>query len=220
MTSQRPTRPGGPGGEGTGPDAGRVVLRPGNGRLLAGGWWLLVLLLSGDLLLRGSAGSVALGLPLLAFSAAAVHAMFWHPAVVVDADGVELVNVLRTVRLPWASVDDLDTRWALTVHAGGTTWTSWAAPSSGRRIRPVSRRETPWAEPEADAISGSRAPGSSAGEAAVLVGTRWQTWRERSARDAAVGAGQPRVGWNAPVVASLAVTTAVAAAAVLRALTG
>lgn len=219
MTPQRPPEPG-PGDPG-----GRVVFRPGLGRLLAVGWWALTAVLAVDLVRRGEASSALLGVPLLAFSAALVHALFWYPAVAVDDDGVELVNVLRRVRLPWASLQDLDTRWTLTVEAGERRWTSWAAPASGRRVRPVSRRDAPWVEPGADAIAGSRAPGSSAGEAAILVGTRWQVWQDRAARGleatgGTTGGDAPVVRWNLLVVLTLGATTLAAVAAVARAWSG
>lgn len=216
MTSQPPDP------TGTGTDD-RAVFRPGAVRLLAVGWWVLAALLAVDLLWRGQGTAPLLGVPLLAFSCALVHALFWHPAVVVDDQAVELVNVLRRVRLPWPVVEDLDTRWALTVDTGRRRWTSWAAPSSGRRVRPVSRRETPWAEPGAEGIAGSRAPGSSAGEAAVLVGIRWQVWQDSPAGRSAAAAGDravPEVAWNVPVVAALGGTGALALVAVLAVLAG
>lgn len=187
--------------------------RPGGARVLALGWWLLAALLTADLLWRGDAGAVLVGVSLLGLSCAVVHALFWQPAVRVDDDGVELVNVLRRVRLPWASVQELDTRWALSLVADGRRWTSWAAPASGRRVRPVSRRETPWAERGAEAIAGSRAPGSSAGEAAVLVGTRLQAWREAHPGATTGGGGPPQVGWNTAVLVSLGATSALVVAA-------
>lgn len=205
------------------PSPASSVYRPGAVRALAVGWWLLAALLAADLVLRGGQGSGLLpGLAVLLFSCALVHALFWQPEVRVDADGLELVNVLRRVRLPWASVEDLDTRWALSIGAGERRWTSWAAPASGRRIRPVSRRETPWAEKGAEGIAGSRAPGSSAGEAAVLVGAAWQTWKDRG-RPAAGPSGSdgqgaplgaPQVEWNRGVLLSLGVTVGLVLVAV------
>jgi hypothetical protein len=179
-------------------------------RVLAVGWWVLSALLAGDLMLRGGLGVVLVGVPVLALSCAVVFAMFWYPAVLVDDDGVELVNVARRVRLPWSSVEDVDTRWALTLEAAGRRWQSWAAPASGRRLRPVSRRETPWAEPGAEGIAGSRAPGSSAGEAAVMVTTRWQTWRDHHGRTGTAEgpeAAGPHVRWNPPVLLAVGGTS-------------
>lgn len=211
MTADEPVARAGT-GAGTGRPAPGTSYRPGAVRLLAVGWWALALLLGGDLLLRGEPGAGwALGLSLLVLSAVLVHALFWQPEVRVDADGLELVNVLRRVRLPWSAVEDLDTRWALSVGVGGRRWTSWAAPASGRRMRPVSRRETPWAERGAEGIAGSKAPGSSAGEAAVLVENAWQTWKDRPGPREGAGPADVQVRWNLPAVVPLAL----AAAAVL-----
>ena len=41
--------------------------------------------------------------------------MFWRPEVVVDDGGVRLVNVTRTIDLPWPSIQAIDTKWALTL---------------------------------------------------------------------------------------------------------
>ncbi len=211
--SSRPVGPPEPGGPVP------TTYRPGAVRALAVGWWVLAALLAADLTLRGDPGwGWGVGLALLGFSCALVHALFWQPEVRVDPDGLVLVNVLRRVRLPWSALEDLDTRWALSVGAAGRRWTSWAAPASGRRVRPVSRRETPWADRHAEGIAGSRAPGSSAGEAAVLVETAWQTWRDRRGAETTPGAGastDPEVGWNRAVLASLGVTGAVLVVAVL-----
>ena len=42
-------------------------------------------------------------------------AVFWRPVVAVDDGGVRLVNVLRTIDLPWPSILAIDTKWALTL---------------------------------------------------------------------------------------------------------
>lgn len=197
----------------TDPASGPGAYRPGGVRVLAVAWWVLAAVLAGDLLLRGDLGAALLGLPVLAFSCAVVFGLFWHPAVLVDADGVELVNVARRVRLPWSTVETLDTRWALSLEAAGRRWTSWAAPASGRRVRPVQRRETPWAEPGAAGIAGSRAPGSSAGEAAVLVETYLQAWRDDPRRS--TEPVQPTVRWNVVVLIPIAGTALLASGALL-----
>lgn len=215
MTSTPP--PGAPDG---GPAAAEY--RPGGVRVLAVGWWLLSAFLVVDLLRRGApTGAGLLGLAVVLLGCAVVHALFWQPRVRVDATGAELVNVLRVARLPWAAVTDVDTRWALTLEAGGRRFTSWAAPASGRRVRPVSRRETPWADPGATAIAGSRAPGSSAGEAAVLVGNAWQAWREQPNALRRAQAGEPvSVRWNPRGAVPLAAAVVLLLAAVLLVLPG
>lgn len=207
------------------PLRGPARYRPGGARLLAGAWWVVAVGLGVDLVVRGSLPAVLVGVPVLVLTCAIVFAMFWYPAVEVDDDAVELVNPIRHVRLPWARVEELDTRWALSIRAGGRSWTSWAAPASGRRVRPVSRREAPWVHREQEGIAGSSAPGSSAGEAALLVGTRWQAWQDSHER---IGGDVPdapgpgvQVRWNAPVAGLLVGSSAALAVALgVLALTG
>ncbi len=186
--------------------------RAGAVRLLAALWWGLSVLIAWDAVARVEAAA-APTLGLLAVSCAVAYAVLWQPAVAVDPGGVELVNVLRTVRVPWGELVDVDTRWALTLVAGGRRWPAWAAPSSGVRFRPVKRSQTPWADREDEAISGSRAPGSSAGEAAVLVLTRWRAWQDHvGSTGPGGGAAGATVTWrvNRPVVVVLAAATLVA----------
>ena len=53
--------------------------------------------------------------PPLALVAGACWALFWRPAVVVSDGGVQIVNVLRTIVLPWPAIERVDTKWALTL---------------------------------------------------------------------------------------------------------
>ncbi len=83
-------------------------------------------------LVTDGAGGLLAYAPWLLLPAAVVWAVFWNPRVVVDDSGLTLVNVLRTVRLPWPAIQDVDTRWALKLHTAYGTFGAWAAPSAGR----------------------------------------------------------------------------------------
>jgi hypothetical protein len=119
---------------------------------------------------------------------AALVAVFWHPAVVVDGDGVELRNVLRSVRVPWAALEDVDTRFALTLVAGGRRHQSWAAPSRGRAPRP---RPSDLPSGEERWMPASRHDRSASGVAAALIERRWHEWREAAAVRARLAARTP-----------------------------
>jgi Bacterial PH domain len=154
---------------------GRVVLRPVLPRVLVvlvvlfGVWWFV------DLVARGDGGSIAIGALWFAALVSVLVALFWLPAVVVDGDGVELRNVVRAVRVPWGALQDVDTRYALTLVAGGRRHQSWAAPSKGRPPRPrpsdLPRAEERW-------TPASRHDRSASGVAAALIERRRQEWRE------------------------------------------
>ena len=51
--------------------------------------------------------------PALLVPAAVAWVLFARPAVIVSDAGVELRNVLRTIDLPWPSIERVDTKYAL-----------------------------------------------------------------------------------------------------------
>jgi hypothetical protein len=72
------------------------------------------------------AGWVLLGLAL-------TWAVFVRPAVLLDSEGVTLHNVLRDIRIPWARLSHVETRWNLRVFAGDRGYTAWAISSQIER---------------------------------------------------------------------------------------
>jgi Bacterial PH domain len=179
-------------------DGGRSVYRPVFSRVLFGifvafaGWWVTAQAV-------GPAGvhAAVTGLWLLAVSAA-LAALFWRPAVVVDDAGVELRNVLRDVRVPWPALQEIETRYALTLHAGGRRFASWAAPAPGRPstagrlsagvgATAPSRHDHAVPDPRWTAGGAGAAPASSrdlradSGATAFMIEQRWGGWRESAA---------------------------------------
>ena len=75
----------------------------------------------------------ALMVPWMALLAVICWATFWRPRVTVSDGGVELVNVTRTVFVPWPALHDLETRWALTLVTAYGRFTAWSAPAPGAR---------------------------------------------------------------------------------------
>ncbi|NUP75840.1 MAG: PH domain-containing protein [Sinomonas sp.] len=120
----------------------------------------------------------------LALMAYAGWALFWRPAVVVSNSGVELVNPLRRVAVPWEALAFVDTKYALTLVTGSGRFTAWAAPAPGvlgaRHARPEHLTGLP------DSTYGpshSVRPGdlshTVSGQAALLVRRRWAEQVER-----------------------------------------
>lgn len=58
-------------------------------------------------------------------------AVLWHPHVEIGETDATLVNILRTHRIPYSSIDELNTRWGLVVTAAGRRYQAWAAPAPG-----------------------------------------------------------------------------------------
>jgi hypothetical protein len=145
--------------------------------------WVLAGLALAAILSQGGVEGLVRGAAWALLPALLVWAMFWRPCVVVDDGGVELVNVFRTIRLPWPSITEVDTRWALTLHTAYGRFAAWAAPASGwqpgRRLTEQDAREVPLEVSSAGkSMRASDSPYSPSGEAAIEVRRRWQELRD------------------------------------------
>jgi hypothetical protein len=130
--------------------------------------------------------------PWLALMTLACWATFWRPCVVVSHVGVRLVNVLRTIDVPWPAIQLVDTKWALTLVTAVGTFTSWAAPAPGARAAARSLgRDGPIAHRGPPPADGGAAPGAHSlpmrpgdlpetpsGAAATKVRQRWEELRQ------------------------------------------
>jgi hypothetical protein len=64
--------------------------------------------------------------------------VFVRPAVLIDAEGVTIRNIVREVQIPWAALTDVSTRWNLKVMVGDRGYNAWAISSRVERPRSVS----------------------------------------------------------------------------------
>ncbi|HEY6794750.1 MAG TPA: PH domain-containing protein [Kineosporiaceae bacterium] len=184
---------------------GRLIYRPIFARGLVvvfgavGLWW------DADLVLRGEFAPAALGLLWLVAVCSGLAALFWRPAVIVDDEGAQLRNVLRDVRIPWAALDAVETRYALTLVAAGRRYVSWAGASGGR---PPRRRPGDPGVPESGPAS--RHLGTASGATAFLVEQKWQAWRA-AARDSDGDPPAVVVRWRLHLLAAAGAAAALAA---------
>lgn len=58
-----------------------------------------------------------------------------RPCVVIHAEGVRIVNPMRTAELTWPVITEVRSRWALELVAGGTRYTAWGVPADPGRPR-------------------------------------------------------------------------------------
>jgi len=85
-----------------------------------------VVSLIGDVSATDLVGTAALA----ALAVLLVWAVLGRPSVEVSDGGVVLHNVLRTVTIPWPTVQRVEVGWSLVVHTTAGRWTAWAAPRS------------------------------------------------------------------------------------------
>lgn len=70
-------------------------------------------------------------IPWLGLAILALWAFYWNPRVIIDDDGVRMVNVLITAQIPWRAITEVESRWALALHTTAGKFTAWAAPAAG-----------------------------------------------------------------------------------------
>jgi len=195
-----------------------MTYRPKATRILGGAIIAIsVIGLIGLLIDDGLAGLLRYGW-WVALAGVLAWALFWNPRVHVDDAGVRIVNVFRTITLPWPSIKEVDTKWSLTLVTAYGTFAAWAAPAPGRHAsRNVTEQEIQHLPATSFDATGSVGPGdnpnSSSGQAALAVRRRWE------ALQAAGHLDNPRlefdrvpVRWHVGLIAAIAVLLVLGAA--------
>ena len=148
-------------------------------------------------------------------------AALWRPRLVVSDEELELVNVTRTVRIPWAALINVDTKYALTLYTPGHRFPVWAAPAPGTAstLR-ATRRETTGRIGRPSVENSVRRPGdllsTESGAAAEVVRRRWTTLQNAGAIEAGQADQTPvTVRWHLLTLAALTALLAGTIAALL-----
>ncbi|WDF32504.1 PH domain-containing protein [Arthrobacter agilis] len=141
--------------------------------------------------------------------------LFWYPSVVFAADAVTLRNPIATVRVPWAALIDVDTKYALKLVTPTGSFTAWAAPAPGVWGTHAGKVEHLTNLPATSyGPGGSVRPGdlknTDSGYAAYVVRSRWQDLVETGAIDVD-HPDHARRSWNWPAIAVLLVIGGIAA---------
>ena len=150
-------------------------------------------------------------------------ALLWRPSLTVADDGIEVVNVTRTVRIPWQALIHVDTKYALTLYTPGRKFPVWSAPAPGtaRTLR-ATRQETAGRVGKPAVADSVRRPGdllsTESGAAAEVVRRRWAQLQQSGAVDSGLADETPvTVRWHFASLAVLGVLAAGALAALLAA---
>ena len=186
----------------------RVVFHHDLARLVLLGW-----LAAGALLVSGAPAAQR---PAQTLGALAVGCLLaavgWCPALVVDDDGLTVLNPWRTTRLRWHQVADVRMRWALTVTPStGRPVACWACPGP-RRMQSLwdrGRSESGLIARQAPALLDAQ------GGSVVGLGDAGFVVLQRLADRARPAPDQDGVAGDAPAVAASRTPRALLAAAAL-----
>lgn len=148
------------------------------------------------------------------FGLAVVWSVFVRPAVLLDDGGVTIRNVVRDVRIPWAELTDVQSRWNLKVFVGDRGYTAWAISSQVERPKGVSGGMFGGRLPgrpdkyvRADARLSTSAPKVTASMVARSIEQARQEYDDAVAAGAlpTASGARPRITWAQPAVAVLLV---------------
>ena len=144
-------------------------------------------------------------------------AMLWRPRFDVHAEGLTVLNVTRTIEIPWGALIHVDTKYALTLYTPGHRYAVWSAPAPGTAstLR-ATRNETKGRIGRPSVEKSVRRPGdllsTESGQAAEVVRRRWTQLVDAGALEPGVADQLPvRVRWH---FVTIGVTVLLAAATV------
>ncbi len=190
-----------------------VTIRPRGGQVLAAVVVLVCAIPVVDAALSASPALTLRVLPVAAFVAFGAVAVFWLPSVRVEPTAVVVRNVLRTTRVTWPVIEDVQTRWSLTLITARGRVTAWSAPrgsavAAGRQVRRDFRAVRVGAVPQQD-------PAMAAGSvAASIVMRQWTEYRDAGLLGAVEGEGVEQ-RWHTVTIVALAALLVLALIAVV-----
>ncbi|GAA3872632.1 hypothetical protein GCM10022381_14590 [Leifsonia kafniensis] len=167
----------------------RVEIASRFNRLLAVCVWVIAALIAGSLFFVGPGAPLLTLIPAAFFSLLAWEAL-WRPYTAVTDEGVELRNVFRTIRIPWAALINVDTKYALTLYTPGHKYVAWSAPAPGHVTSLRNSRSTGSESQAGLSASAEVRPGdlinTESGQAAAVVRSRWTRLRDLGLVEAGV----------------------------------
>ncbi len=194
----------------------RAVFRSSFGRVITIVIGVLMALALGSILLAADPAALLWALPWPVLGASVTWALMWRPRVVIDHDGVEVVNPFRTSLVPWGAIRRIDTKWALELTLERGRVTAWAAPAPSRYgVARVTAEDIRLAR-ESSTVGGAIRPGdavhSISGAAAHVTRSHWEGLRDEGRLDDAAVAVH---SWHWPAIAAVGVPAVLAAAGLL-----
>jgi hypothetical protein len=141
---------------------------------------------------------------------------FWSPSVTISLAGVRVRNLLRVHDVSWPAIQNVDTKYALTLFTPKGKVVAWAAPAPSRyatmRATKSDARDLPESTFMLGSIRPSDIPSSDSGLAALYVRRYWEELRAAGHLDSGAvegtGVATRWLGREAVALLALAIITA------------
>lgn len=177
-----------------------TVLYPVSSRVLAAAIIAICLVIEVSLLVAARWDMTLRATPLVMLVGVGAFVLFWMPRIELSPAELRIVNPLRTQRITWPAIRDIETRWSLTIDTVHGRVTAWAAPAAG----PFSQLGRARRDAFHRVSLGSRQQPRGTDLAPSLVVRQWEAYRDESVLGAVEGEGVTTC-WNWPAVATVAV---------------
>jgi hypothetical protein len=145
--------------------------------------------------------------------------LFWSPSVTIALSGVSVRNLLRVHEVSWPAIQNVDTKYALTLTTPSGKIAAWAAPAPSRYASMRATKTDANGLPESTFMLGSirpsDIPSSDSGLAALYVRRYWEELQGAGHLDSGVVEGTGvATHWLGRVAAALIALAIIAAVCV------
>ncbi|MBO3086462.1 PH domain-containing protein [Cellulomonas fengjieae] len=192
-------------------DSGDLTYRPRSRYASTIASWAVIAGLTAAQGFEDGMTAVLRALPLAVALGLVAWLVFWHPRVDVTDHDVVLVNPLRTIRVPWAALINVETQYALALVTPGGRYRAWAAPGPGRHQVVTAGSDelvgmSRLARDSRGAVAIGDLPSAPSGRVAALVRRRWEHLAENGQLTLGAADETPvETTWNRPALVVLAV---------------
>lgn len=189
-------------------------------RVLAIGIWIISAVISVSLFFVAQPSQIAYLVP-LAFVNLLVWEALWRPVLVVSDGRIEVTNPFRSIEIPWESLVNVDTKFALTLFTPGRRFEVWIAPSPGRSFgysnAILANREVARLSPNSTStVRPGDLASSESGAAASIVRSRWELLQASGLIEAGIAdVAQVTVRWHWSTIVAAVLLLAAAIPALL-----
>jgi hypothetical protein len=110
-----------------------------------------------------------------------VYLVIYRPKIILFDEGITIRNPFQEFKVGWDRVDEIETRFTMSIQVDGKMIYAWAAPAPGRHhARSIHPTEVRWMNVGAPGIiRPGESPRSDSGVASYLAKLRWNNYKSK-----------------------------------------
>ena len=112
--------------------------RPGSA--IASGWILIAFFIGFIVQSFFYGGDIVMNIGICGAGAIGAYLLFLKPYVLLFDEGIKIVNPTKEITATWDLVEEIETKYSMSIHINDRTYYAWAAPApSGRHSRRMNK---------------------------------------------------------------------------------